>query len=364
MNTRIAKSLLVSLVLLTLVACTGAGKQHKTDLADGQVMAKINTSIDPAYVYRYEKTKFVPPEGKTLLIMGQNREEIAEYMDSYAEPRIPGGWMAYWGIPSMNGVRLTHLNETGSSQNHQELVERFPNTVLQSALWMVGKWGVLNKTVTGEYDTVVKRFSDWAKTTKRPIYLRIGYEFDGWHNELEPRAYVRAYRRIVDLIRAQGADNIAFVWHSYAAPTYQDYPLSEWYPGDEYVDWVGISLFGHMYASELSAEAEAVFEFAREHKKPVMVAESSPIHGIDEESIDAWNNWFVNFFSLTYNRNVKAVSFINTNWDRMTIEGISEWKDARLQNNARIYQAWFEETARERYLKQSPQLFELLGFPR
>ena len=86
--------------------------------------------------------------------------------------------------------------------------------------------------------------------------------------------------------------------------------------------------------------------------------------GIDEESIDAWNTWFVNFLSLTYNKNVKAISFINTDWDRMAIEGISEWKDARLQNNEKIYRAWFKETSKGRYLNQSPELFELLGFTR
>lgn len=364
MTTTIAKGFLVILVSFALIACTSTSKQDKTDLTVEQMVAKINTNIDPAYIYQYEKTKFVPPAGKALLIMGQNHEEIAEYMDSYSDMRIPGGWMAYWGIPSMNGIRQTHLNETGTSQNHQNLVERFPDTVLQSALWMVGKWDVLNKTVAGEYDSVVKQFSGWAKTTERPIYLRIGYEFDGWHNELEPQTYIKAYRRIVDLIRAEGADNIAFVWHSYASRTYKDYPLSNWYPGDEYVDWVGISLFGHMYASELNAEADAVFEFARDHKKPVMVAESSPIEGIDEVSIDAWNTWFVNFLSLTYNKNVKAISFINTDWDRMAIEGISEWKDARLQNNEKIYRAWFMETSKGRYLNQSSELFELLGFTR
>lgn len=362
MKIDISKSLLLIAVSFSLVACASTSKRDNTDWAVEQMVAKITTHIDPAYVYKYEKAKFVPPAGKTLLMMGQTQEEITEYMDSYSDPRIPGGWMAYWGIPSMDGVRQTHMNETGTSQNHQNLVERFPDTALQSALWMVGKWDVLSKTVAGDYDSVVRQYGAWAKTTKRPIYLRIGYEFDGWHNELEPQNYVKAFRRIVDLLRAEGADNIAFVWHSYAAPTYKDYPLSDWYPGDEYVDWVGISLFGHMYANELNAEAETVFKFARDQKKPVMVAESSPIRGIEAESLDAWNTWFVNFLSLTYNRNVKAISFINTNWNRMAIEGISEWNDARLQNNETIYRAWFKETGKDRYLKQSPELFDFLGF--
>ena len=140
--------------------------------------------------------------------------------------------------------------------------------------------------------------------------------------------------------------------------------MYDWYPGEEYVDWVGISLFGHMYATELNADGDAVFNFARAHSKPVMVAESSPIRGIEKDNIDAWNTWFVNVLSLTYSKNVKAISFINEDWGRLSINGISEWEDARLQNNEQIYRAWFKETAKDRYLKQSPELFDQLGYTR
>lgn len=372
-SARRSASTLVGAIMLTfLVSCAVpaekgmplSAEQLETDSLVEAMVAMIDTDVDPDYVYNYEKTKFVPPDGKTLLIMGQTVEAITEYMDSFPQQAKPGGWAAYWGIPSMKGVNEAATNETGTSQDHQMLVDRFPDSVLQSALWMVGRWDVLKKAGRGEYDSVIKEFSAWAKTTDRPIYLRIGYEFDGPHNALEPRGYVRAYRRIVDRMRAEGVDNVAFVWHSFAAPTYKDYPLSDWYPGDDYVDWVGISLFGHMYSSELNAEGNTVFNFARAHNKPVMVAESSPIHGIEKDSIDAWNTWFVNFLSLTYSRNVKAISFINEDWRRLSIAGLSEWKDARLQNNEQIHRAWFKETAKDRYLKQAPELFDQLGYIR
>ena len=58
-------------------------------------------------------------------------------------------------------------------QNHQKLVDRYPNTVLQSGLWMVGMWDILSKADKGEYDPVIKQFSTWAKETDRPVYLQI-----------------------------------------------------------------------------------------------------------------------------------------------------------------------------------------------
>ena len=327
------------------------------------MVTMIDTKTDSQFVYEYEKTKFVPPDGKTLLIMGQSVEAIDEYLDSFPDQPRPGGWAAYWGVTEFKGVSEAHTNVVGSTNDHQMLVDRFPNTVLHSAMWMVGTWDVADDAGRGKFDWVIREYSAWAKTVERPIYLRIGYEFDGPHNALEPAEYVKAYRRIVDLMRSEGVANVAFVWHSYAAPRYRDYPLSDWYPGDDYVDWVAVSVFGHAYDSaELGADGDAVLAFAREHRKPVMIAETNPIYGIESEGSETWNRWFVNLFSIAYNKNIKAISFINEDWNRLSIESIEGWGDARLYNNPEIASAWFEETGKDRYLKQSSDLYRQLGY--
>ena len=329
-----------------------------------KLVSKIDTSVDPHFQYEYEKTKFVPPEGKTLLIMGQTLEDIDDYMGNYSNRPIPGGWSAYWGIPEFNGIVSTSRNDNGSSHNHQQLVDRFPNTVVHSGMWMVGTWNVAQNASIGQYDDVILKYSNWAKSIDRPIYLRIGYEFDGPHNEMDPKQYVRAYRRIVDLMRAQGVDNVAFVWHSYLFQPYKNYPVESWYPGDDYVDWVGISLFGLLYAdAELLPNGDNLMEFARTHKKPVMVAEASPTSGIKAGDVSVWNSWFANFFSVCYEKNIKAISFINSNWEAYSFPG-TNWRDARLGNNEEVAEAWFLETGKDRYLKQSPTLFEELGYER
>ena len=311
-------------------------------------------------MYAYEQTKFVPPAGKTLLIVGQTLEDINDYTASFPNEPVPGGWATGWGIPSTDGLANTLVSEYGVSQNHQELVDRFSNTVLQSGLWMVGDFA--KETAEGVYDDVIRGFSTWAKTINCPIYLRIGYEFDGAHNQLEPSEYVTAYRRFVDITREEGVNNVAFVWHSYAAPPYKGYPLASWYPGDDYVDWVAVSLFGHLYGPDPGPDANAVFDFAKAHRKPMMVAESSPFLGIFDGDLDSWDTWFVNYFSLAYERNIKAISFINADFNQYPFLVELGWQDARLQNNETVAKAWFMETAKDRYLKQSPQLFEQLGF--
>lgn len=362
--------LLLSVILVLVTVSCGGTKtlpEHQGEKASNQIakdmVGKINTAVDPEYVYAYGQSRFVPPEGKTLLIMGQTVEQITEYQKAFRSEPLPGGWSAYWGIPEFTGVAKAHEIQTGNTQNHQMLVRNFPNTTIQSALWMVGKWGIAEKAGKGEYDDVIIKYSAWAKAANRPVYLRIGYEFDGAHNALEPEEYEKAYRHIVDLMRAEGVENLALVWHSYAAPTYKGYPIADWYPGDDYVDWVGISVFGHAYnGTDFGPDCNRVLDFAKTHKKPVMIAEASPINGITEESTAAWDQWFVNFFSFAYNKNIKAISFINEDWTQLNIEGISTWQDSRLQNNPQVAKAWFEETGKDRYLKQSERLFEQLGY--
>ncbi len=354
----------VALVCMSL-SCSSAKKNinQKQSGDIEKMVSKIKTDVDPEFVYEFEKTKFVPPANKTLLIMGQTVEAIKEYKNSFPNEIEPGGWSAYWAITEFVGVTESNTNITGSSQNHQMIIDNFPNSVLHSAMWMVGKWSVAKNTSDGVYDSVIKQYCDWVKTIDRPVYLRLGYEFDGPHNLLEPEEYIKAYKYIVDFMRSEGVDNVAYVWHSYASDPYKNYALSDWYPGDDYVDWVGISIFAHSYSKTgLNAAGNAVLDFAREHKKPVMTAETNPIFGIEKNNTKVWDDWFVNFFSLVYEKNIKAICFINEDWTRLNIDGLSEWKDARLYNNKEISKAWFLETNKDHYLKKSPELFEILGY--
>ena len=332
--------------------CTGAYTQ-------------IKILVDSSYVYPYKETKYVPPADKTLLIVGQTLSMINEYRDFTKKNNNPAGWSAYWGVTEFSGFKGPWTTSSGDVQDHNFLVKKFDNMVLHSAMWMVGKWEVAKKTSEGQYDDVIQKYARWAKKADRPIYLRLGYEFDGPHNELEPEEYVEAYRHIVDIMRKEGVKNVAFVWHSYASTPYKNYSLSEWYPGDDYVDWVAISVFFQPYDDILNhKETNDVLNFAKEKGKPVMIAEANPVLGIDKGDSKVWESWFVDFFSFCYNKNIKAIAFINENWQRMNLSGIGEWKDSRLYNNSEVAEKWLFEIEKNRYLKQSPELYEQLGYRR
>jgi len=86
--------------------------------------------------------------------------------------------------------------------------------------------------------------SQWAKDAAdcgAPVFLRFGGEMNGnwtpWGRD--PKAYRQAFRLVHTVINRY-ASNVALVWAPGAVPTYN---LDSYYPGDDAVDWVGISLY-------------------------------------------------------------------------------------------------------------------------
>ncbi|MEU4243551.1 glycosyl hydrolase [Actinoplanes sp. NPDC026619] len=107
----------------------------------------------------------------------------------------------------------------------------------------------LSDIIDGSWDGYIKARAREFAAVKLPILVRWGHEFNGnWYpwgianNNADPSLYVRAYRHVHDLVEAAGARNVQWVWafNNGSSPdeAYND-PAAA-YPGDRYVDWVGI----------------------------------------------------------------------------------------------------------------------------
>jgi endoglucanase len=95
----------------------------------------------------------------------------------------------------------------------------------------------------GEYDQNMRDICSIMGGLKSSVTLRWGHEMDdpsgqfiwaGWR----PADYITAYRRMIDICREE-APNIRVMWSPLG-----DEKMAGYYPGDEYVDIVGVSVFG------------------------------------------------------------------------------------------------------------------------
>jgi Glycosyl hydrolase family 26 len=122
------------------------------------------------------------------------------------------------------------------------------------------------KILAGVYDKQIKAYARAVKAYGGPIMMEWGTEANGdWFQWSGPcnggakggPAKVRdAYRRIITLFRGEGAGFVTWVFHM----NHESFPAKPWntyaayYPGDSYIDWIGVSVYGALTPAEVKAE--------------------------------------------------------------------------------------------------------------
>ncbi len=321
--------------------------------------------------------KFEPPDGDCLFILGQaNNDYMTAYMNKVRKTPAPAGFAYY-----------TSLSDGAVQQDmprYKAFLDQYPNTVLQLAIWTGERqWGdpgyYLDDIVKGRYDQNIDALATACKNFGKPIYIRFGYEFDGWHNAYPPDKYIAAYKYFVDKMRLLGVKNVAYVWHSWGVGAYygtEDFPSyyprlpagqqvtqELWYPGDDYVDWVAMSVFGIGWGNlKTNSIVQWLINFAEAHDKPVMLAEAAAIK-TSERRDTSWvltsTTWFDNVFELCELNAVKAFSYINVDWEESSSS--STWGDTQIQNgSANVIVNWLGHITR--FLHAGPDLYSAIGY--
>ncbi|WP_341676537.1 glycosyl hydrolase [Niveibacterium sp. SC-1] len=317
-----------------------------------------------------------PADGRTLLIVGQEKHEIARY---WKEVGPAGGYMLYSSLATLSGldgpIKGSGCSDSGT-MDFQDWVQNYPDTVAQVGLYMVSS---LTDAATGELDHVIADMAEILRQSGKPVFLRIGYEFDGPWNRYHPDLYKMAWKRIADILHGRQVgevsiapvSNVALVWHSGAYDTYMNRPIADWYPGDEYVDWVALSWFQWGSDDNEAAATEArekVAAFARTHGKPLMIAESAPKQYFEAHDPKAWAGWHQRVLDWISANNVKAYSYINQDWTAMpqwqaACGNGADWGNTRIQKpGSRILETWRKELENPRWLRQGPELYPAIGF--
>ena len=119
-------------------------------------------------------------------------------------------------------------------------------------------------TIAGTYDSAYKGIVDaWASGGYKTVDFRPGYEFNGsfmvWspNNSKDPAAnqlFVQAFRHIADLLHTEGtAQGIDAVVHwNPTAINYTNYAVTSLYPGDAFVDVIGVDQYSTLYPLDLT----------------------------------------------------------------------------------------------------------------
>lgn len=159
----------------------------------------------------------------------------------------------------------------------------------------------LEAILEGKWDNYIDHWADEAKAFGEPLLVAWGLEMNGtwfpWSGWFYgggkpiagsnpprfkgPELYKRAYHYVIDRVRARGVSNISWGFHinHYTSP-HEDWNLpANYYPGDDYVDWIGASVYGMQFAWQGWGQFHHNFDESYQQlcdlhpDKPVVVAE-------------------------------------------------------------------------------------------
>jgi hypothetical protein len=132
----------------------------------------------------------------------------------------------------------------------------------------------------GTYDDYLRSYADSVRDFGHNVVIGFGHEMNAnWYSwgygHTPPSTFVAAWRHIVTLFRAQGADNVTWVW-TLQADEDGTGPIASWWPGAQYVSWVGIDGYYYRpsdtFASVFGKTIKQVRTFT---KLPVLLSETA-----------------------------------------------------------------------------------------
>lgn len=177
---------------------------------------------------------------------------------------------AYWGRVYTKDGQAPFGNETAVSfyveclqenvESYDQLIQPYANgsKIIQIALNMPNENESLKAVLQSTSDEYLKNTMEYLKSLNAPVLLRIGAEMNVWQNLAEPELYKQAYIKIANMARAT-APNVALVFSPNDISNWNT-DINSYYPGDAYVDWVGVSLYTDKYRSYQNPVAGKDFE--------------------------------------------------------------------------------------------------------
>ncbi len=194
---------------------------------------------------------------------------------------------------------------------------------LQTSWKEEGEGNMVYDVLNGEYDEFLKDYAKTVSEFDHPVLFRLGNEMNGdwcpyssYHTSKDTMIFKEFYRYVYQIFEEAKADNVIWVWN----PNGKSFPDFNWndasmyYPGDEYVDIVGLTAYntGTYYPAENWTEFDVLYdplyaEYDKLYEMPMMITEfaSSSVGG-DK------NQWIRNMFShINKYENIKVAIW----WD-------------------------------------------------
>ena len=277
-----------------------------------------------------EKTQMVSETDFELYVEGNTNG--AYYTGARLEP-IAG---TYFGMITENSDFLPNVSAylTYFDMDSRQTDIYYPaNTIIKNSNAVVTIGYTVNSLDNVDYGAVRTALDTLSKFNK-PMFIRFANEMNVSSLGDDPTKYVDVFRRVADMVHQY--PQFAVVWSPNDMGAL-DRPFEYFYPGDEYVDWIGVSSYMKKYfqgrKDTLDKEAryfmtgdyawttnalKPIIKFMRDNNitKPVMISEGGvATENVYGENLEFWaaprlRNMYYN--TIMKYPQVKLINYFNT----------------------------------------------------
>lgn len=179
---------------------------------------------------------------------------------------------------------------------------------------------VFRHITQGHFDPYIRNFARILKSYNQPIFLRFAHEFDNpqypWSKKgaNTPEEFKAAWKHVYHLLKKEGANQVILVWNPWKPEQ-----MTQYYPGDAYVDWVGITLLDYATLPEIQEYSfKELYQPFRDElrsftRKPVMLAEFGSLQKNKKQA--KWFDQAIGDISTRYPE-INALVFFNSALDQ------------------------------------------------
>ena len=184
------------------------------------------------------------------------------------------------------------------------------------------EYATLAAIAKGEYDFYIVKWAQAAAAFRKPMFIRFAHEMNdpyrypwGPQNGNRPEDFVAAWRHVHTIFVKMNATNVLWVWSPHISMPWFEY----YYPGPEYVDWIGTGVLNYGTIASWSRWwsfhqiLEKAYPVLLRMNKPVMISEFGTISAGGD--VTEWYRQAFYHLDHTYSRGVRAIIFFNQQHD-------------------------------------------------
>ena len=140
------------------------------------------------------------------------------------------------------------------------------------------EYASLRAIAKGDYDFYIVPWARAAAAHGKPLFLRFAHEMNdpyrypwGPQNGNRPEDFIAAWQRVHQIFQKMEATNVIWVWSPHVSMPWLEY----YYPGDAYVDWIGVGVLN--YGTVASWSRWWSFHQILEKSYPALLSLNKPV---------------------------------------------------------------------------------------